>query len=52
MDEELEEEESESDLDERLGGAEGLLVIEYSGRVLVGGVCEQETEMEDAEANG
>ena len=52
MDEELEEEESESDLDERLGGAEGLLVIEYSGRVLVGGVCERETEMEDEEANG
>ena len=52
MDEELEEEEEESDLDEILGGAEGLLVIEYSSKVLGGGVCERETETEDEEANG
>ena len=52
MDEELEEEESESDLDEVLGGVEGLLVIEYWGKVLRGGVCEREIEMEDDEANG
>ena len=44
--------ESESDFEEVLGGAEGLLVIEYSGTVLKGGVCEREIETEDEEANG